>query len=76
MREEGDKGKHGGNLKGQRRVEVAGRRAVCLREEDKGVQRVKYCLPKSTDRFLNYSKESGLLCAMLDAVLSYLAVCS
>lgn len=35
---------------------------VCLREEDKGVQRVKYGLPESGDTTLNYSKESGLLC--------------
>lgn len=66
----------GGDTEGQRRVEVAERRTVCLWKEDKGVRRVQYSLPKSTDRLLNYSKESGLLCVMLDAVPSYLAVSS
>lgn len=36
--------------------------------EDKGTRRVKDCLHESNDRTLNYSKESRLLCVMLDAV--------
>lgn len=41
---------------------------MCVCEEDKGMQRVKYSLHESDDRTLNYSKESRLLCVMSDAV--------
>lgn len=52
--------------KGQRRDEVA-EGTACLREEDKGMRRVKYSLHKSSDTTLNYSKESRLLCMEFDA---------
>lgn len=55
-------------MKQKRRGEVAERKTACLCEEDKGVRGVKYSLPKSADRTLNYSKESELLCATRDAV--------